>query len=112
MKPITSLGAIPGALGVVNAPGVVNAIVACEPELEAQDNTLCHIVNHTHENKMRGEVHSISRELQWYKQLVGHVRIHGLRRFIEALEKKVASLPIRNDRYPQSLIVANESFNK
>ncbi|MQM16896.1 hypothetical protein Taro_049860, partial [Colocasia esculenta] len=48
-----------------------------------------HIVNHTHENKMREEVHAISRELQWYNQLVGHVGIHGQRRFTEALEKRL-----------------------
>ncbi|MQL93512.1 hypothetical protein Taro_026154, partial [Colocasia esculenta] len=44
------------------------------------------IVNHTHENKKRKEVHAIFRELQWYNQLVGHVGIHGQRRFTEALE--------------------------
>ncbi|MQL85330.1 hypothetical protein Taro_017855 [Colocasia esculenta] len=46
------------------------------------------IVNHTHENKKRKEVHAISRELQWYNQLVGHVGIHGQRRFTEALENR------------------------
>ncbi|MQL85290.1 hypothetical protein Taro_017808 [Colocasia esculenta] len=46
------------------------------------------ILNHTHENKMREEMHAISRELQWYNQLVGHVGIHGQRRFTEALEKR------------------------
>ncbi|MQL90008.1 hypothetical protein Taro_022585 [Colocasia esculenta] len=46
------------------------------------------IVNHTHENNKRKEVHAISRELQWYNQLVGHVGIHGQRRFTEALEKR------------------------
>ncbi|MQM06212.1 hypothetical protein Taro_039032 [Colocasia esculenta] len=47
-----------------------------------------HIVNHTHENKKREEVHAISGELQLYNQLVGHVGIHGQRRFTEALEKR------------------------
>ena len=37
---------------------------------------------------MREEVHAISRELQWYNQLVGHVGIHGQRRFTEALVKR------------------------
>ncbi|MQM00632.1 hypothetical protein Taro_033368 [Colocasia esculenta] len=42
-------------------------------------------VSHTHEIKKRKEVHAISRELQWYNQIVGHVGIHGQRRFTEAL---------------------------
>ncbi|MQL94662.1 hypothetical protein Taro_027323 [Colocasia esculenta] len=33
------------------------------------------------------EVNAISRELEWYNQLVGHVGIHGQRRFTEAFEK-------------------------
>ncbi|MQL88258.1 hypothetical protein Taro_020809 [Colocasia esculenta] len=37
---------------------------------------------------MREEVHAITRELQWYNQLVVHVGIHGQRRFTEALEKR------------------------
>ncbi|MQM19719.1 hypothetical protein Taro_052731 [Colocasia esculenta] len=57
-----------------------------------------HIVNHTHENKMREEVHAISRELQWYNQPVGHVGIHGQRRLTEALGKRSLVLLIRNDR--------------
>ena len=49
---------------------------------------LVQFVSHTHENKKRKEVHAISRELQWYNQLVGHVGIHGQRRFTEALVKR------------------------
>ena len=44
---------------------------------------------------MREEVHAITRELEWYNQLVGHVGIQGQRRFTEALEKRfVATLII------------------
>ncbi|MQL91808.1 hypothetical protein Taro_024424, partial [Colocasia esculenta] len=41
--------------------------------------------NHAPENKKRKEVHAISRKLEWYNQLVGHVEIHGQKRFTEAL---------------------------
>ncbi|MQM03770.1 hypothetical protein Taro_036559 [Colocasia esculenta] len=44
---------------------------------------------------MRKEVHAISRELEWYNQLVGHVGIHGQRRFMEALEKRSRRTPVR-----------------
>ncbi|MQL93826.1 hypothetical protein Taro_026474 [Colocasia esculenta] len=49
---------------------------------------LVQFVSLTHENKKRKEVRAISRELQWYNQLVGHVGIHGERRFTEALVKR------------------------
>ncbi|MQM14715.1 hypothetical protein Taro_047650 [Colocasia esculenta] len=47
---------------------------------------------------MRKEVHSISRELEWYNQLVGHVEIHGQRRFTEALEKKATRVCAERDK--------------